>query len=195
VDHWAGRDDELERLLGVQTADRSGVPMPVTVLTGFLGAGKTTLVNRILSEEHGLRIAVLVNDFGEIDVDGELIVGVAAQKVSLANGCVCCEVRDDLLAVIGAILLSEAEIDAIVLALARPGVFPVGRGHDVEVTEFDFRDNGGVVYDQNGSGSSTGSARTPRTAHRPTGWTGTGARWSGPGTVARRCWTPSTPRT
>jgi G3E family GTPase len=89
--------------------------MPVTVLTGFLGAGKTTLVNRILSEEHGLRIAVLVNDFGEIDVDSALIVGVAAQKVSLANGCVCCETRDDLLAAIDAVLRSEAGIDAIVL--------------------------------------------------------------------------------
>jgi G3E family GTPase len=115
VDHWAGRDDELERMLGVQTADRSGVPMPVTVLTGFLGAGKTTLVNRMLSEEHGLRIAVLVNDFGEVDVDSELIVGIAAQKVSLANGCVCCEVRDDLLTVIDVLLASGAGIDAIVL--------------------------------------------------------------------------------
>ncbi len=85
MDHWAGRDDELERVLGVETADESGAPMPVTVLTGFLGAGKTTLVNRLLSEEHGLRIAALVNDFGEVDVDSELIVGVAAQKVSLGR--------------------------------------------------------------------------------------------------------------
>jgi G3E family GTPase len=110
-----GLDGELERLLAVETADPTSAPTPVTVLTGFLGAGKTTLVNRILSEEHGLRIAVLVNDFGEIDVDSELIVGVAAQKVSLANGCVCCEVREDLLTAIDAVLVSEAGIDAIVL--------------------------------------------------------------------------------
>jgi G3E family GTPase len=58
---------------------------------------------------------VLVNDFGEVDVDSELIVGVAAQKVSFANGCVCCETRDDLLAAIEAVLGSEAGIDAIVL--------------------------------------------------------------------------------
>jgi G3E family GTPase len=111
----ANRDGELERLLSMPSAGRNGDPIPVTVLTGFLGAGKTTLVNRILSEEHGLRIAVLVNDFGEIDVDSELIVGVAAQTVSLANGCVCCEVRDDLLAAIDAILRSDAEIDALLL--------------------------------------------------------------------------------
>jgi G3E family GTPase len=108
-------DEQLEHLLAVETPEPAGGPVPVTVLTGFLGAGKTTLVNRILSEEHGLRIAVLVNDFGEVDVDGELIVGVAAQKVSLANGCVCCEVRDDLLAAIDTVLVSDAGIDAIVL--------------------------------------------------------------------------------
>ncbi|CPR07068.1 putative cobalamin synthesis protein [Mycobacterium bohemicum DSM 44277] len=109
------RDDELERLLGAPSADSSGDRTPVTVLTGFLGAGKTTLINRILSEAHGLRIAVLVNDFGDIDVDGELIVGLAAKKISLANGCVCCEVRDDLLAAIDLLMQSESDIDAILL--------------------------------------------------------------------------------
>jgi G3E family GTPase len=89
--------------------------MPVTVLTGFLGAGKTTLVNRILAEEHGLRIAVLVNDFGEIDIDSELIVGVESGTVSLANGCVCCEVRDDLIGAIDSVLRADDELDAILL--------------------------------------------------------------------------------
>jgi G3E family GTPase len=115
VEQEATQDDELERLLSMPSAEGNGPPIPVTVLTGFLGAGKTTLINRILSEEHGLRVAVLVNDFGEIDVDGELIVGVAAQKVTLANGCVCCDVRDDLLAAIDALLVAEADIDAILL--------------------------------------------------------------------------------
>lgn len=71
-------------------------PIPLTILTGFLGAGKTTLLNRILSGNHGLRVAVLVNDFGSINIDAELVVGVESNVISLANGCVCCTLRDDL---------------------------------------------------------------------------------------------------
>ena len=76
--------------------------IPVAVLTGFLGAGKTTLLNRILSGDHGLRIAVLVNDFGSINIDAELVAGVESggDVVNLANGCVCCNIRDDLLAAV-----------------------------------------------------------------------------------------------
>ena len=74
----------------------SGKAVPITILTGFLGAGKTTLLNRILNGNHGLRVAVLVNDFGAINVDAELIVGVQDDVISLANGCVCCTIRDDL---------------------------------------------------------------------------------------------------
>lgn len=68
----------------------------ITVLTGFLGAGKTTLLNHILGTEHGLRAAVLVNDFGAINIDAKLVVGIEGETVSLANGCVCCTIRDDL---------------------------------------------------------------------------------------------------
>ena len=69
---------------------------PVTVLTGFLGAGKTTLLNRILNGDHGLRVGVLVNDFGSVNIDAELVVDIDSDVVSLANGCVCCSIRDDL---------------------------------------------------------------------------------------------------
>lgn len=72
-------------------------PIPVTILTGFLGAGKTTLLNRILNGNHGLKVAVLVNDFGSINIDAELIVGVESNVISLANGCICCTIRDDLI--------------------------------------------------------------------------------------------------
>ncbi len=71
-------------------------PIPMTILTGFLGAGKTTLLNRILSGNHGLKVAVLVNDFGAINIDAELVVGIESNVISLANGCVCCTIRDDL---------------------------------------------------------------------------------------------------
>ncbi len=71
-------------------------PIPVTIVAGFLGAGKTTLLNHILSAEHGRRIGVLVNDFGAVNIDAKLVVGVEGETVSLANGCICCTIRDDL---------------------------------------------------------------------------------------------------
>jgi G3E family GTPase len=110
-------DAEMERLLAPPTNDieEGRTPTPVTVLTGFLGAGKTTLANRILSEDHGLRIAVLINDFGDVDIDSELIVGITSNQISLANGCVCCEIRDDLITAIDSVLAADNEIDAIVL--------------------------------------------------------------------------------
>ena len=88
---------------------------PLTVLTGFLGAGKTTLLNRLLSEDHGLRIAVLVNDFGALNIDAELVVGVDSDVVSLANGCVCCSVRDDLLQAIEQVLVRPEQPEYVIL--------------------------------------------------------------------------------
>ena len=90
-------------------------PVPVTLLTGFLGSGKTTLLNRILSGEHGLRVGVLVNDFGAINIDAELIDGVQENTISLTNGCVCCEIRDDLVESLEQLLTRVDAIDYVIL--------------------------------------------------------------------------------
>ena len=72
-------------------------PIPVTIIGGFLGSGKTSLLNHIINNTRGKRFAVLVNDFGEINIDAKLVVSVEGETISLANGCVCCVIRDDLL--------------------------------------------------------------------------------------------------
>ena len=89
--------------------------IPLGILTGFLGAGKTTLLNRILNGEHGLRIAVLVNDFGNINIDADLVVGVEDDVISLANGCVCCSIRDDLVEAVDRVLESTEGLQYVLL--------------------------------------------------------------------------------
>ena len=71
-------------------------PIPVTIITGFLGAGKTTLLNRILHAQKAGRFAVLLNDFGSVNIDVELVENVADKIVNLANGCICCSIRKEL---------------------------------------------------------------------------------------------------
>ena len=107
--------------------DRSGTEaIPLTVLTGFLGAGKTTLLNRILTGDHGLRIAVLVNDFGSINIDADLVVGVESDGdiISLANGCVCCNVRDDLVAAVTQVMAGPSSPST---SCSRPAEWPSRR--------------------------------------------------------------------
>jgi G3E family GTPase len=102
--------------------------IPVTVLTGYLGAGKTTLLNRILREDHGRRYAVVVNEFGEIGIDGDLIVGTDEELFEMNNGCICCTVRGDLIRTLQGLLQKSRAggrpFDAIVVettGLADPG--------------------------------------------------------------------------
>jgi G3E family GTPase len=80
----------------LSSEDRSRIP--ATIVTGFLGSGKTTLINNILRKEHGKAIAVIVNEFGEISIDGQLVVrDEQAELVEFNNGCLCCTVRGDLI--------------------------------------------------------------------------------------------------
>lgn len=89
--------------------------LPLTVIGGFLGAGKTTLLNRWLREAHGMRLAVLVNDFGALNIDAELIASSGGDTIALSNGCVCCQIGDDLsLALIG-VLEAKQPFDAVVV--------------------------------------------------------------------------------
>lgn len=89
--------------------------VPVIVLGGYLGAGKTTLLNRILREQHRRRIAVIVNDFGAVAIDAQLIVDHDGQTISLANGCVCCTLVDGLGAALEQLRAVTPPLDLVVI--------------------------------------------------------------------------------
>jgi G3E family GTPase len=89
--------------------------IPVTVLTGYLGAGKTTLVNRILRERHGRRIAVIENEFADLGLDADLIVGTDEELIEMNNGCVCCSIRGDLIRTLHDLLRKKDKFEAILI--------------------------------------------------------------------------------
>jgi G3E family GTPase len=89
--------------------------LPVTIVTGFLGSGKTTLLNHILTRRDGLRIAVIVNEFGEIGIDLDLIVARDDAMMELANGCICCSLHNDLMDGIFRILQRRQDIDHLIV--------------------------------------------------------------------------------
>jgi len=96
-------------------AEASPAPIPFTVIGGFLGAGKTTLLNRWLARADALRIAVLVNDFGAINIDAGLVAQAGSDAIALSNGCVCCAIGDDLSAALAKVLAAQPCFDAVVV--------------------------------------------------------------------------------
>ncbi|MGI0491231.1 CobW family GTP-binding protein [Alkalinema pantanalense CENA528] len=90
-------------------------PIPVTVITGYLGSGKTTLLNQILHYQHGKKIAVIVNEFGDVGIDSQLVVNADEEILEMNNGCICCTVRGDLIRIVGNLLEKREKFDCLVI--------------------------------------------------------------------------------
>ena len=89
--------------------------LPVTLLTGFLGSGKTTLLNYILKENHGKKIAVIENEFGEMSIDSEFVIGADQDIFEMSNGCICCTSRSDLIETLNRLLERHQNFDYILI--------------------------------------------------------------------------------
>lgn len=108
--HPESTTDCVERGAGAPPAR-----LPLTVIGGFLGAGKTTLLERMLRQSQGRRLAVLVNDFGALNIDAELIAANDGHAIALTNGCACCSIGDDLTDALIRVLSAPVPFDAIVI--------------------------------------------------------------------------------
>jgi G3E family GTPase len=89
--------------------------MPVTVITGFLGSGKTTLLNYILTNNQDLKVAILVNEFGDINIDSQLLVSIDEDMMQLSNGCICCTINDGLVDAVYDVLERSDRIDYLII--------------------------------------------------------------------------------
>jgi G3E family GTPase len=89
--------------------------LPVTIITGFLGSGKTTLLNQILQNNQNLKVAVLVNEFGDINIDSQLLVSYDDDMVELSNGCICCTINEGLVKAVQKILAKAEKVDRLII--------------------------------------------------------------------------------
>ncbi|MEN9520706.1 MAG: hypothetical protein RLZZ381_3294 [Cyanobacteriota bacterium] len=93
----------------------SQAELPVTIITGFLGSGKTTLLNQILQNNQNLKVAVLVNEFGDINIDSQLLVSYDDDMVELSNGCICCTINEGLVEAVKRILAREEKVERLII--------------------------------------------------------------------------------
>ena len=89
--------------------------LPVTIITGFLGSGKTTLLNQILQNDYNQKVAVLVNEFGDINIDSQLLVSYDDDMVELSNGCICCTINEGLVEAVERILARESKVERLII--------------------------------------------------------------------------------
>jgi G3E family GTPase len=89
--------------------------VPVTIITGYLGSGKTTLLNYILSSQHGKKVAVIVSEFGQVGIDGQLVIDADEEIVEMNNGCICCTLRGDLIRIIGNLMEKRDKFDDLII--------------------------------------------------------------------------------
>lgn len=114
----SGTNPSIPRPTGPLTSSQGPAPRerPVTIVTGFLGSGKTTLVNRLLQEQHGMKLAVVLNEIGEVNLDSELVMQSLGEDLKIMNnGCVCCTVRDDLSRIARDLVTRGVDFDALVI--------------------------------------------------------------------------------
>lgn len=90
-------------------------PIPVTILTGFLGAGKTTLLNHIIQQNPNHKFAIIENEFGDIGIDNELVIGADDGIFEMSNGCICCALNDELIETLSKLLNSEHHFDQLII--------------------------------------------------------------------------------